>query len=162
MLSVIKLAMLMILLSTLSHRMAPSSSSLIPVVPSQEFGQSNFYSFDQKTFLVLWQMLPSTNYYPVILLSVITKVFEKLVIGLLITNRNVTSFLISSVVLGLLDQLQLYLIGLLGFLIGLGLHELYYLIYPKLLTGFGELFFFTTLSLMECQVTIWLYFFFSQ
>ena len=53
MLSVIKLAMLIILLSTLSHRMAPSSSSLIPVVPSQEFGQSDFYSFDQKTFLVL-------------------------------------------------------------------------------------------------------------
>ena len=106
-------------------------------------------------------MLRSTNYYPVIPLSVISKVFEKLLIGLLITYRNVTSFLISSVVLGLLDQLQLYLIGLLGFLAGLGLHELYYLI-SKLLTGFGKLFFFTNLSLMECQVTIWLYFFFSQ
>ena len=106
-------------------------------------------------------MLPSTNYYPVIPLSVISKVFEKLLIGLLITYRNVTSFLISSVVLGLLDQLQLYLIGLLGFLAGLGLDELYYLI-SKLLTGFGKLFFFTNLSLMECQVTIWLYFFFSQ
>ena len=106
-------------------------------------------------------MLRSTNYYPVIPLSVISKVFEKLLIGLLITYRNVTSFLISSVVLGLLDQLQLYLIGLLGFLAGLGLHELYYVI-SKLLTGFGKLFFFTNLSLMECQVTIWLYFFFSQ
>ena len=37
-------------------------------------------------------MLPSTNYYPGILLAVITKVFEKLVIGLLITYRNVTFF----------------------------------------------------------------------
>ena len=107
-------------------------------------------------------MLPSTNNYPGILLAVITKVFEKLVIGLLITYRNVTFFLISIVVLGLLGQLQLYLIGLLGFLTGLGLHEQYYLIYPKLLTGFGKLFFFTNLSLMECQVNIWLYFFFSQ
>ena len=65
-------------------------------------------------------------------------------------------FLISSMVLGLLDQLlifsHLYLIELLGFLTGLGLLDLWYLIYPRLLTGFGMLVFFTDLSLMEFQV----------
>ena len=44
------------------------------------------------------------NYHPVSLLSVVSKVFEKLkIIGLLITYRNVAFFLISSIVLGLLD-----------------------------------------------------------
>ena len=65
-------------------------------------------------------------------------------------------FLISSMVLGLLDQpqifSQLYLIELLRLLTGLGLLELWHLIYPRLLTGFGMLVFFTNLSLMEFQV----------
>ena len=60
-----------------------------------------------------------------------------------------------SIVLGLLDQLlifsQLYLIVLLGLLTGLGLFELWHLIYPRFLTGFGMLVF-TNLSLMEFQV----------
>ena len=76
--------------------------------------------------------------------------------GLLITWGNVAFFLISSMVLGLLDQLlifsQLYLIELLGLLTGLGLLELWHLIYPKLLIEFGMLVFFTNLSLMEFQV----------
>ena len=59
-------------------------------------------------------------------------------------------------VLGLLDQLlifsQLHLIELLGLLTGLGLLELWHLIYPRLLTGFGILVFFTNLSVMEFQV----------
>ena len=67
-----------------------------------------------------------------------------------------TFFLNSSMVLGLLDQLQifsqLYLKELLGLLTGLGLLKLWYLIYPRLLTGFGMLVFFTNLSLMEFQV----------
>ena len=67
-----------------------------------------------------------------------------------------TFFLNSSMVLGLLDQLQifsqLYLKELLGLLTGLGLLELWHLIYPRLLTGFGMLVFFTNLSLMEFQV----------
>ena len=75
---------------------------------------------------------------------------------LLITWRNVAFFLISSVVLGLLDQLQifsqLYLIELLGLLTGLGLLELWHLIYPRLLTGFGMLVFFTNLSFKEFQI----------
>ena len=64
--------------------------------------------------------------------------------------------LISSMVLGLLDQLQifsqLYLIELLGLLTGLGLLELWHLIYPRLLTGSDMLVFFTNLSVMEFQV----------
>ena len=56
----------------------------------------------------------------------------------------------------LLDQQQifsqLYLIELLRLLTGLGLLELWHLIYPRLLTGFGMLVFFTNLSLMEFQV----------
>ena len=79
-----------------------------------------------------------------------------LIIGLLITWRNVAFFLISSMVLGLLDQLQIFLqlclIELLGLLTGLGLLELEHLIYPRLLTEFGMLVFFTNLSFMEFQV----------
>ena len=74
----------------------------------------------------------------------------------LITQRNVVFFLISNMVLGLLNQLlifsQFYLIELLGLLTGLGLLELWHLIYPRLLTGFGMLVFFTNLNLMEFQV----------
>ena len=62
-----------------------------------------------------------------------------------------TFFLISSMVLGLLDQLQifsqLYLIELLGLLIGLGLLKLWHLIYQRLLAMFGMLIFFINLSL---------------
>ena len=69
-------------------------------------------------------------------------------------------------VLGLLDQLlifsQLYLIELVGLLTDLGLLELWHLIYPKLLTGFGMPVFFTNLSLMEFQVRyLALFFLFS-
>ena len=48
--------------------------------------------------------------------------------------------------------LKLYLIELLGLLTGLGLLELWHLIYPRLLTGFGMLVFFKNLHLMEFQV----------
>ena len=58
--------------------------------------------------------------------------------------------------LGLLDQLQilrqLYLVELLGLLTSLGLLELQHLIYPRLLTEFGMLLFFTNLSLMQFSV----------
>ena len=46
------------------------------------------------------------------------------------------------------------MIELLGLLTGLGLLELWHLIYPRLLTGFVMLVFFTNLSLMEFQVKI--------
>ena len=59
-------------------------------------------------------------------------------------------------VLGLLDQLQvfsqLHLVELLGLLTGVWLLELWHLIYPRLLTGFDMLVFFTNLSLVEFQV----------
>ena len=65
-------------------------------------------------------------------------------------------FLISSMVLGLPHQVQFfslwYLIELLGILTGLGLLELWYLIYPRLLTGFGMLVYFTNLGLGEFPV----------
>ena len=65
-------------------------------------------------------------------------------------------FFISNMVLGLLDQLQifsqLYLIKLLGLLTSLGLLKLWHLIYPRLLTRFGMLVFFTNSGLMKFQV----------
>ena len=58
-------------------------------------------------------------------------------------------------VLGLLDRLQIfsqsYLIELPGLLTDLGLLELWHLIYPGLLTGFGMLVF-TNVSHMEFEV----------
>ena len=96
------------------------------------------------------------NYHPVSFLSVASKVFEKLVNTRIVDHlEKCDLFLISSMVLGLLNQLQifsqLYLIELLGLLTGLGLLKLWHLIYPRLLTGFGMLVFFTNLSLMEFQ-----------
>ena len=70
------------------------------------------------------------NYRHVSLLSVISKVFEKLVNNRIVDRLEKCDpfFLISSMVLGRLDQLQillqLYLIELLGLLTGLGLLEL--------------------------------------
>ena len=102
------------------------------------------------------------NYRPVRLLSVVSKV-EKLVNNRIVDHLEKCGlFLISRRVLGLLVQLQifsqLYLIELLGLLTGLGLLELWHLIYPRLLTGFGMLVFFINLSLVEFQVrylTLW-------
>ena len=69
------------------------------------------------------------NYRPVSLLSVVSKVFEKLINNRIVDHlEKYGLFLISSMVLGLLDQLQifsqLYLIELLGLLTGLGLLKL--------------------------------------
>ena len=97
------------------------------------------------------------NYHPVILLSVVSKVIEKLVNNRIVDRlEKLTFFLISNMVLGLLDQLQifsqLYLVELLGLLTSLGVLKLWHLIYPRLFTGFGMLVYFTNLSLMEFQV----------
>ena len=91
------------------------------------------------------------------LLSVVSKISEKLVNNRVVDHlEKCDLFLISSMVLGLLDQLQifslLYLIELLGLLTGLELFKLWHLICPRLLTGLGILVFFTDLSLMEFQV----------
>ena len=74
--------------------------------------------------------------------------------------------LISSMVLGLLDQLQIfsqfYVIELLGLLTGLGQLGLWHFIYQRLLTGFSMLFFFTNFSLMEFQARYLALFLFSS
>ena len=69
------------------------------------------------------------NYYFVSLLSVVSKVFERLVNNRIVDHLEKCGFfLISSVVLCLFDQMQifwqLYLIELLGLLTSLGLPEL--------------------------------------
>ena len=69
------------------------------------------------------------NNGPVTLLSVVGKVFEKLVNNRIVNHLEKCGFfLISSMVLGLVNQLQtflqLYLIVLLGLLTGLGLLKL--------------------------------------
>ena len=92
------------------------------------------------------------NYRPVSLLSVVSNIFEKLVINRIVDHR-----------LGLLLIFsQLYLIELLGILTVLGLLELWHLIYPRILTGFGMLVFFTNLSLLDFRLDIWPCFFFSK
>ena len=73
------------------------------------------------------------NYHPVSLLSVVSKVFEKLVNNRIVDHQeNCCLFLIFSMVFGLLDQLQIlsqfYMIELLGLLAGLGLLEVWHLI----------------------------------
>ena len=93
------------------------------------------------------------NYRLVSLLSVVSKVVEKLVNNRIVGHLEKCGlFLIARMVLGLLHQLQiylqLYLIELLGFLTSLGLLELWHLIYARLFTRFGMLVFFTNLSLI--------------
>ena len=71
----------------------------------------------------------------------ISKVFEKIVNNRIFDHVEKCSlFLVSSIISGLLDQMQIflefYLIELLGLLTGLGLLELLDLIYPRLSTWF--------------------------
>ena len=115
---------------------------------------------------MLGERSTAKNYRPVSLLSVVSKVFEKLVNnGIVDHQKKCGFFLISIMVLGLLNQLQifsqLYLIELQRLLTSLGLLELWYLIYPRLLTEFCMLVFFTNLSLKEFQVRYLALFLFS-
>ena len=80
-------------------------------------------------FKNVWERSTAKNYRPVSLLSVVSKVFEKLVNNRIVDHLEKCGlFLISSMVLCLLDQLQifsqLYLIELLGLLTGLELLKL--------------------------------------
>ena len=119
-------------------------------------------------FMNVGERSTAKNYRSVSLVSVIRKDFEKFLNNRIVDHLEKCGlfFLISSMVLGLLDQLQiflqLYLVELLVLLTGLGLCELYHLIYPRSLTGFGMLDVFTNLSLTEVQFRYSAFFFFSQ
>ena len=90
------------------------------------------------------------NYHAVSLLSVVNKVFEKL------ANNNIVDHLekcglFSDFLYGfrsLQSNADLPTVAeLLGLLTGLGLLELWYLLYPRLLIGFGILIFFTNFGI---------------
>ena len=97
------------------------------------------------------------SYRPICLLSVVSKI-----LGKILNNRLVDH--LEKYDLSLFQRLilwQLNLIELLGLLISLGLIELLYLIYSKLLKGFGTPVFFTNSILMKFQVGFWPCFVFS-
>ena len=55
------------------------------------------------------EMLTAKNFHPVSFLSVVSKVFEKLLNNRIVDRlKNVPFFLIFSIALGLLDQLQIF------------------------------------------------------
>ena len=88
------------------------------------------------------------KYCPVSLFSVICKILEKLLnYELFNDSEKCVLFFIYNVVSGLLDQLQIFwqmsLVELLGFLVNLGLLELWHLMYARLSTGCDILVFFT-------------------
>ena len=92
------------------------------------------------------------NYRSVSLLSVVIKILDELVNNRLVNHLEMwLFFLISSMVSGFFNQLQIfwqwYLIELLGLLIGQG-----HLIYPKLSKGFDMSVFFTSSIPMKFQV----------
>ena len=92
------------------------------------------------------------NYHPVSLLSAVNKVFEKLVNNRIVDHLQKCG-LFSDFQYGFTSsQSTPDLHMVVGLLTGLGLLELWHWIYPRLLTGFGMLVFFTNLSLMESQV----------
>ena len=108
-------------------------------------------------FKNVWERSTVKNYRPVSLLTVVSKVFEKLV-----NNRMVDHFqkcdLFSDFQYGFRSfrstaDLPIVVSDRIARTFNKsGLLELWYLIYPGLLTGFGMLVFFTNLSLMEFQV----------
>ena len=93
------------------------------------------------------------NYHPVSLLSVVSKVFEKLVNNRIVDHLEKCG-LFSDFQYGYRSSQSIadLLTVASDRITGLGLLELWHVIYPRLLTGFGMLVFFTNLSLMEFQV----------
>ena len=97
------------------------------------------------------------NYHPVSLLSVVSKVFEKLVNNRIVDHLEKCG-LFSDFQYGFrssrstADLLTAVSDRFARLLTGLGLLELSHLIYPKLLAEFGMLVFFINVSLMEFQV----------
>ena len=107
------------------------------------------------------------NYCPVSLLSVVSKVFEKLVNNRIVDHLEKCG-LFSDFQYGFrssrstADLLTVVSDRISRLLTGLGLLRLWHLIYPRLLTGFGMLVFFTNLRLMKFQVEyLALFLFFS-
>ena len=104
-----------------------------------------------------YYQLTAKNYRPVSLLSVVSKVFEKLVNNRIVDHLEKCG-LFSDFQYGFrssrstADLLTVVSDRIAGLLTGLGLLKLWHLIYPRLLTGFGMLVFFTNLSLTEFQV----------
>ena len=103
------------------------------------------------------------SYWPVILLSVVSKFFEKLVNSRIADHLRKCD-LFSDFQYGFRpsqwtrDFIAVALTELLGILKSLWLLKLYYLIYPRLLTRFDMLVFFTDLRLMEFWVTFLAFF----
>ena len=99
----------------------------------------------------------ATNYHPVSHLSVVSKVFEKLVINRIVDHLEKYG-LFSDFQYGFrcsqstVDLLTVVSDRTTKAFRGLGLFELWHLIYPRLLAGFDMLTFFTNLSLMQFQV----------
>ena len=97
------------------------------------------------------------NYHPVSPLSVLSKVFEKLwnyrIFDHLEKCGLLSDFQYSSrSSWSTADLLTVVSNGIARVLTGLGLLELWHLIYPRLLTGFGMLVYFTNLRVIEFQV----------
>ena len=90
---------------------------------------------------------------PASLLSVVSKVFEKLV-NIRIVDHLEKCGLLSDFQYGfmVIVFLKLHLIEFLGLITSLGLPELQHVIYLRFLTGFDMLVFFTNLYLMEFQI----------
>ena len=97
------------------------------------------------------------NYGPVSLLSVVGKVFERLLKNRIVDHLEKRG-LFSDFLYGfrssrsIADLLTVVFDRIARAFNRLDLLELWHLIYPRLLTGFGMLIFFTILSLMEFQV----------
>ena len=94
-------------------------------------------------------MSTAKKYYPVSLLSVVSKVFEKLVNNRIVDHLKKCGFTSSQ---STADLLTVVSDKIARALISRGLLELSHSIYPRLLTRFGILVFFTNLCLMEFQV----------
>ena len=118
-------------------------------------------------FKNVWERSAAKNYCPVSLLFVVSKVFEKLVNNRIVDHLEKCG-LFSDFQFGFrssrstADLLTVYLIELPALLTGLGLPKLWFLIFGRLLTGFGMMVFFINVVLWNFRSDIWPYIFFSQ
>ena len=129
----------------------------------------SFLLFERILFPIFWKISSAISvfkdivgnsmakiYHLLSLLSVISKIFEKLANNKLADHlKKCKLFCYFKYVSGLLVQLQIFweshMIKFSGCLIGLARLELYRLIYPPLSTGFDMLAFFTNSTFIEFQ-----------